>query len=456
MAAGGSLVRRLLVTTALILLAAFAGTTVLLEYIFRESVADAIVEQLATQVYALIGAAEPDEAGNLTVPRRLLEPRLRNPGSGLYAEILDGDGLPLWRSPSAVGVDLGTGTTLKAGERTAFRRRLADGTEAQVLGIGISWELGPAALPAFQVFAAVDLAAYGAEVRAFRRQLLGWFSAVMLVLVAALAVALQRGLVPLRRLAAEIRAVEAGGREALGGGYPVELDGVTRGLNTLLAGERQRMQRYRTTMDDLAHSLKTPLAVLRTELAAGRPDAQVLRNQVARMQGVVDYQLRRAAASGPRSLAAPPVALAPIVAEVAASLARIHRDKAVDCRLEVPPELACPAEAGDLYEVVGNLVDNAFKWCRGVVSVTAARVPAASGGGHELLLAVADDGPGIPAEAVAAVRARGARADARGDVPGQGIGLAVVDEIVGLYGGTLAIGRGALGGAAIEVRLPVA
>jgi two-component system sensor histidine kinase PhoQ len=445
MAAGGSLVRRLLVTTALILLAAFAGTTALLEYIFRESVADAIVEQLATQVYALIGAAEPDEAGNLTVPRRLLEPRLRNPGSGLYAEILDGDGLPLWRSPSAVGVELGTGTTLKAGERTAFRRRLADGTEAQVLGIGISWELGPAVLPAFQVFAAVDLAAYGAEVRAFRRQLLGWFSAVMLVLVAALAVALQRGLVPLRRLAAEIRSVEAGGREALGGGYPVELDGVTRGLNTLLAGERQRMHRYRTTMDDLAHSLKTPLAVLRTELAADRPDPQVLRDQVG-----------RAAASGPRSLAAPPLALAPIVAEVVASLARIHRDKAVDCRLAVPPELACPAEAGDLYEVVGNLLDNAFKWCRGVVTVTATRVPAATGGGHELVLAVADDGPGIPAEAVAAVRARGARADVRGDVPGQGIGLAVVDEIVGLYGGTLAIGRGGLGGAAIEVRLPVA
>jgi two-component system sensor histidine kinase PhoQ len=90
------------------------------------------------------------------------------------------------------------------------------------------------------------------------------------------------------------------------------------------------------------------------------------------------------------------------------------------------------------------------------VTVTATRVPAATGGGHELVLAVADDGPGIPAEAVAAVRARGARADVRGDVPGQGIGLAVVDEIVGLYGGTLAIGRGGLGGAAIEVRLPVA
>lgn len=452
----GSLVRRLLVTTALILVTAFAGTIALLEYIFRESVADAIVEQLATQVYGLIGAAEPDEAGNLTVPRRLLEPRLRNPGSGLYAEILDGDGLPLWRSPSAVGVELGTGRVLKAGERSAFRRRLSDGAEVQVLGVGISWELSPSALPAFQVYAAADLAAYGAEVRAFRRQLLGWFSGVMLVLLVALGFALQRGLVPVQRLAAEIRAVEAGEREVLGEGYPIELGGVTRGLNALLLGERQRMARYRTTMDDLAHSLKTPLAVVGAELDGGRPDQGVVREQVARMQGVVDYQLRRAAASGPRSLAARPVPLRPVATEVGAGLAKIHRDKAVTFDITVAPDLRYPAEVGDLYEILGNLLDNAWKWCRSRVALTAIVEFHADGRPRELVLAVGDDGPGVAPEEAAAVLARGRRSDPRGDVPGQGIGLAVVNEIVGLYGGRIVVGRSPLGGAAIEVRLPVA
>jgi two-component system, OmpR family, sensor histidine kinase PhoQ len=455
-ARGGSLVRRLLLTTALILVTAFAGTIALLEYIFRESVADAIVEQLATQVYGVISAAEPDDTGNLTVPLRLLEPRLRNPGSGLYAEILDGDGLPLWRSPSSVGVELGTGQTLKAGERAVFRQRLADGVEVQVLGVGISWQLSPAALPAFQVFAATDLSASAAEIRAFRRQLLGWFSGIMLVLLAALGLALQRGLVPVRRLAAEIRAVEGGERDVLGDGYPVELDGVTRGLNTLLLAERQRMTRYRTTMDDLAHSLKTPLAVVGAELDGGRADNTVLREQVARMQGVVDYQLRRAAASGPRSLAAKPVALRPVAEEVGASLAKIHRDKAVILELTVAPDLRYPAETGDLYEILGNLLDNAWKWCRSRVGVTAIVEFHADGRAREIVLAVGDDGPGVPAAETDAVLARGRRSDARGDVPGQGIGLAVVNEIVGLYGGRVVIGRSPLGGAAVEVRLPVA
>jgi two-component system sensor histidine kinase PhoQ len=453
--ARGSLVRRLLLSTALILVAAFAATIVLLEFVFRQSAEEALAAQLETQVYALIGAAETDVAGNLTVPERFLEPPLRNPGSGVYAAILDVAGLPLWRSPSAVGTELGTGSTLRAGARTTTLTRLADGTEVLAVGIGISWELGPAALPAFQVFAAADLAATRAQVASFRRQLLGWFSGVMVLLLALLGVALQRGLAPLRRMADEIQAVEAGDRGALGDQYPPELDGVARGLNTLLASERQRMERYRTTMDDLAHSLKTPLAVARAELDGGQPDAGVLHDQVARMQGVVDYQLRRAAASGPRSLAARPVALQAIAADVAASLAKIHRDKPVAFELAMPDDLRYPAEAGDLYEIIGNLLDNAWKWCSGRVRFLAATSEADAGGRRWLTLVVGDDGPGVPPAEASAVLARGRRADVRGDVPGHGIGLAVVSEIVGLYGGSVAIGTDALGGAAVEVRLPI-
>lgn len=454
--ARGSLVRRLLLSTTLILVAAFAVTSALLEVVFRQSAEQALVAQLETQIYTLIGAAEPDDAGNLTVPERFLEPPLRNPGSGLYAAILDAAGLPLWRSPSAVGTDLGTGVVLKAGEQTTYRRRLADGSDILVLGVGISWELGPAALPAFQVFAASDLVATRAQVANFRRQLLGGFTGIMLVLLALLWFALRAGLAPLRRMAEEIRAVEAGEYQALGEHYPPELEGVARGLNTLLAAERQRMQRYRTTMDDLAHSLKTPLAVARAELDGGSPDPGVLDAQVARMQGVVDYQLRRAAASGPRSLAARPVPLRPIAAEVAASLGKIHRDKPVEFSLGIAEDLRYPAEAGDLYEVVGNLLDNAWKWCRGRVRVTAGAGEPDGSGRRWLTLVVADDGPGVPAAEVATVLRRGRRADVRGDVPGQGIGLAVVSEIVGLYGGSIVIGADALGGAAVEVRLPVA
>ncbi len=445
-----SLSTGLLVITAVMLIAAFGITIAVLDMVFRRSAEAALTDQLEVQVLALIGAAEPDDSGNLSVPKRLLEPRLRNPGSGLYAEILDASGLPLWRSPSAVGLELAPGATLKAGERTVNRRVLPDGSELLLFGLGINWELGPTATPAFQLFAAADLAGYEAQLDRFRRQLLGWFSVVMFVLLAALWLAIRLALRPLRRLSAEIAAIEAGRKTAFGADYPRELEGVTRGLNTLLGSERQRMDRYRTTMDDLAHSLKTPLAVVRTELGGSQPDTATLRAQIDRMQGVVDYQLRRAAASGPRSLAAPAIALAPPLREIIASLRKIHHDKVVSCELQIPDGAGYPAEQGDLYEIFGNLLDNAWKWCGSRIVVTVI-----AGDDDMLTISVADDGPGIPDDQAGSVLGRGIRADQRGDVPGQGIGLAVVCEIVALYRGSVVIGRSTLGGADIQVRLPL-
>lgn len=443
----GSLRTRLLLITGVLLLTAFGGTITVLELIFRRSAEAALADQLETQIFALIGAVEPDEGGNLTVPLRLLEPRLRNPGSGLYAEILDASGLPLWRSPSGAGLELATGTTLKAGQRTLARRMLADRSPALLLGVAPNRELGPGATPAFQVFAAADLTPSERQLKQFRKQLFGWFSGLMLAVLAALWLAIRLGLKPLRRMAEEIGAIEQGRLEGLSELYPLELEGVGRGFNTLLRSERQRMERYRTTMDDLAHSLKTPLAVLRTELDGGGPDAPLLTAQVDRMQGVIDYQLKRAAASGPRSLAARPVLLGPVLAELEASLRKIHRDKRVICQLEIPIGASYPAEQGDLYEILGNLLDNAWKWCASRILVTVEM-------GEQLVLVILDDGPGILPGQTEAVLNRGMRADQRGDVPGQGIGLAVVVEIVALYGGTLRIGASALGGASVTVLLP--
>lgn len=450
MARRTSLSTSLLVITAVMLVAAFGITIAVLDVVFRRSAEAALTDQLEVQVLALIGAAEADDSGNLSVPKRLLEPRLRNPGSGLYSEILDASGLPLWRSPSAVGLELALGATLKAGERAVSRHLLPDGSELLLFGLGINWELGATATPAFQVFAAADLAGYEAQLDRFRQQLLAWFSGVMFALLAALWLSMRFALRPLRRMSAEIAAIEAGGQEAFSADYPQELEGVTRGLNTLLGSERQRMERYRTTMDDLAHSLKTPLAVVRTELTGERPDAATLRAQIDRMQSVVDYQLRRAAVSGPRSLATRAVQLAPPLEDIVSSLRKIHRDKAVSCELQVPDGASYPAEQGDLYEIFGNLLDNAWKWCAGRIVVTVETHDSGA-----LLITVADDGPGIPEDQAGLVLGRGIRADQRGDVPGQGIGLAVVREIVGLYRGSLKISRSTLGGAEVQLCLPV-
>lgn len=457
----GSLSVRLLVLTTIVLLAAFAGTIVLLDALFRQTSEDAIRDVLEVQVLTLIGLAEPGDDGNLALPADLPEARLNSLSSGLFAEIVDPIGNRVWRSPSAIGVDLAAGLSVGSGERVYERRRLSDGTEALVLGIGITWELVGDASYGFQVFVGEDLGAYHRQLRRFRQQLFGWFGAVMVALIVTLWILLRRGLRPLRRMEREIAAIEKGDVELLGEDYPRELVGVTRNMNALVRSERQRITRFRTTMDDLAHSLKTPLAVLRSELASREPDARVLHDQIARMQGVVDYRLRRAAATGPRTLAPRSVKLAPICREIASSLRKIHTEKDVSFDMAVPDGLAYPAEQGDLYELIGNLLDNAWKWCRGSVGIRIGDVD--TDDGRELVLTVTDDGPGIPDAEVDEVLNRGHRVSAeldgrRGDVPGQGIGLAVVSEIVGLYGGTLHIAPCEIGagvsGTSIAVHLP--
>jgi len=451
-----SLSARLLVTTAILLIAAFALTIFLLDTLFRQTSENAIRDLLEIQVLALISVAEPDVGGQLVLPEKLPEPRLSSLGSGLFAEIVDAAGRRVWRSPSATGITLTEGRSILPGERLYARRMLADGTEALVLGLGISWELTPDEARTFQVYVGEDLSGYYLRLARLRRQLMGGFAGVMFALLTGIWLLFRWGLSPLRRMTREIFAIESGAADLLSQDYPRELVGVVRGMNTLVKSERQRMTRFRTTMDDLAHSLKTPLAVLRSELEGPAPDAKTLREQVGRMQGVIDYQLRRAAASGPRTLAPRPVSIAPICSEIASSLRKIYKDKRIQCDIRIPNDMKYPAEPGDLYEMIGNLMDNACKWCDGhIVLDGSIETGAQISDSGELILTVSDDGPGISDAMAQEVLNRGARAEPRGDVPGQGIGLAVVAEIVALYGGTLHIARSDMGGARVELRFPV-
>ena len=451
----GSLSTRLLVTMTVLLIGAFALTIYLLDAIFQQTSENAIQELLKVQALTLIGLAESNADGELRLPTQLPESRLTSLGSGLFAEIVDSQGGRVWRSPSAIGMALTDGLSVGPGAQLYERRILGDGTEVLVLGMGITWELVGDVTYGFQVYVGEDLASYQRQLARFRRQLLGWFTGVMLALLLAIGTLLRWGLAPLRRMENEITAIEDGRAEELGENYPRELSGVASNMNTLIKSERQRIMRFRTTMDDLAHSLKTPLAVLRTELEGNNPDSQTLRDQVSRMQGVVDYRLRRAAATGPRSLAPTSVAIAPICREIASSLRKIYHEKNVHCDMTIPDGAVYAAELGDLYEIIGNLLDNAWKWCAGRVQLTVENKAAGEdAGAPAFVLTVCDDGPGVSDDQAATILNRGQRGEQRGDVPGQGIGLAVVAEIVDLYGGAISIRPAAMGGAEFELRLP--
>ncbi len=277
---------------------------------------------------------------------------------------------------------------------------------------------------------AVSLSPYEEQLWRFRQELVGWFIGLMVVLLATLAALMQWVLAPLRRMEREIHAVEEGRTDVLGAGYPRELSGVASNLNTLLVGERKRVARYRDTLGNLAHSLKTPLAVMRSSLPRNVPSGP-MGTEIDRMTDIIEHQLKRAAASGGALIGQAPVDVAQVAASLRGALLHVYADKDLVLELVVPAACQFIGDRGDLTELLGNLLDNACKWCRGRVRLTASAEEGADPR-ERLLLQIEDDGPGISEEDRVRVLQRGVRTDET--VPGHGLGLAMVRDTVTLYG----------------------
>jgi signal transduction histidine kinase len=254
----------------------------------------------------------------------------------------------------------------------------------------------------------------------------------------------RKALAPFRTLRAGLSSVREGRSQRIEGDYPTEVQPLVDDLNALLEDREQAVARALTTAGDLAHGLKTPLAVLaQAELAA------TLRQQVERMQRQIDYHLARARATA-SSRAAPGLrcSVLPSVEGLVRTMRRLHAEREIAIDADVSPEHEIRGRREDLDEMLGNLLDNACKWGRTTVGVTAeARA-------DHVHIVVDDDGPGVPAALRGDVLQRGVRADQA--APGSGLGLAIVADLVELYGGSIALGSSPLGGLRATLRLPSA
>jgi two-component system, OmpR family, sensor histidine kinase PhoQ len=438
-----SLSRRLLISVS-VPLALFCGVVILvLDAGFREVAQRTLQDELDRQMVGLIAAVEPQPDGSYAPAPHTLDPRLETPRSGVYAQIRSAD--HDWRSPSTAGLQSDFGRLLSGGERNLSYATFGNDRVA-IESRSIQFEGEPAAARSLTFSVATSLGPYQQELWRFRRQLGGWVLALMGLLLVTLAALLHWVLGPVRRMEREIHEVEEGRRERLGGSYPRELAGVAGNLNALLIGERKRVARYRDTLGNLAHSLKTPLAVMRAEGASA-----TVSGEIDRMSGIIEHQLKRAAATGGALLGQAPVEVAQVAAELRATLLRVYGGKDLVIELAVLPAAQFIGDRGDLTELLGNLLDNACKWCRARVRFSASTAEGAEPR-ERLSLVVEDDGPGVSAADRARVLQRGVRADEK--VPGHGLGLAMVHDTVDLYGGKLAIDASPLGGARFTVRLP--
>jgi two-component system, OmpR family, sensor histidine kinase PhoQ len=444
-----SLSRRLLILLSVPLALFFGVMMFVLDTGFRALSDRTLHELLDSQMVALVAAAEPVPGGGYAPPAHDMDARLARPRSGLFAEIRSIK--HQWRSPSTAGTTIDFGPLLSQGDRRYSYAEFGHDRVA-IESRGLQFEDDAQNTRSLTFSVAVSLTPYEDQLWRFRQKMLGSFTGLMLLLLLTLAALLRWGLEPVRRLEREIHEVEEGRSEILGGGYPRELSGVARNLNALLVGERKRVARYRDTLGNLAHSLKTPLAVMQTTLSnESAVSATTFRAEIDRMRDIIAHQLKRAAASGGALLGQAPVDVTQVAADLRAALLKVYAGKDLSIELAVERESQFVGDRGDFTELLGNLVDNACKWCRSHVRVTVLIDPQA-GSRERLSLAVEDDGPGISEEDRARVLQRGVRMDE--SVPGQGLGLAMVHDTVDLYGGSLSIDASPLGGARFSLKLP--
>lgn len=449
-----SLNARLLIVASIVLIAFLGATGWALDRAFRESARAAVKEQLKVYVYSLLAGAELDDNDRLIFPDNPPEAKFSNPGSGLYAAVTQADGTVIWRSRSMLGVDVPLSPVKNKG-RTVFKETTAaDGAKYFTIAFSVSWEASQGEVFGYTFYVATSTAEHQALVTEFRRSLSIWLGAAAVMLLLAQALVLRWGLAPLRRVAREVREIEAGKRAQINEHYPKELHLLSRGMNNLIKQRSHHLERYRNALGDLAHSFKTPLAVIRGVVERGKVSDDVrdlLREQVEVLHRTVEYQLQRAAASG-RAALSQPVNIDEVVNQIRRSLVKVYAEKSIMLDLKVEPGIQFHGDKGDLMEVIGNLLDNACKWSTRQVRLRATKCADTVQMTQQICIVVEDDGPGIPPDKRAEISRRGVRADP--STAGHGIGLAVVKEIVEqVYGGALDFGDSPLGGAAVRVSL---
>jgi two-component system sensor histidine kinase PhoQ len=439
---GRSIRVRLILGATLVLSAFVAAAGWAVQRAHSDSVRAAHFAQLQSTVYLLLAGTEVDADGALVMPPSFPEPRLSLPGSGLYASVRNLARDTVWRSPSSVTVTAPFLRDVPVGE-WRYESPTADGRDYLAVAYGVRWAVGTRAV-VLELSVLEDSAGFNREVAAFARTLWTWLGGAGLLLLLSQAALLQWGLSPLRRVVGEIQRIERGEQVEVQQHYPSEIAALTDNLNTLIRQERVRQTRFKEALSYLAHSLKTPLSVLRGALDEPAQLRTTVAEQVRRMDDIVQHQLGRAGASGTARFA-PYLALAPILQRIRDALAKVHASKALRFTLDCPADLEWRIDEGDAFEMLGNLMDNASKWARQQVAVQVSR------DAQGLLVHIDDDGPGFPPDPSSVLQLH-----VRGDeqVPGHGVGLAVVNDLVTSHQGTLVLGRSPWGGARVEIRLP--
>lgn len=452
-----SLKQRLLGGALIALPLFFSLTGFALDRAFQRSLISAEIDNLQGQIYLLLAAAEintsTDHKVTAWMPDTLHEPRFSQIDSGLYGFILSPAKSPqqiLWYSESSeLKENLFKSNNNPLNKKFTVGTHFSQSNRYFSFSQDVYWDNRQGANPVrFTIIHSREQ--YERELLAYRDQLWIWLTLAGIGLILVQLSLFHWGLKPLRDLSSALKAMQSGDKVKLDGNFPSETRPMVDNLNQLLDREFQQRQRYRDGLGNLAHSLKTPLAVMHSHLPhlTDKNLRDQLQDQIQHMDQVVRRQLQRAVLRHSDSKEVTPIK--GTCQRLCNALSKVYRDKNIQFHLNLNDDLKFRGDSADLLEVLGNLLENACKFCRTRIDVTAET-------GQELgkswiHLSIADDGCGIASHEKQHILKRGKRADSVN--PGQGIGLSVAAEIVSDYGGTLSILDSELGGANITLRLP--
>lgn len=458
---------RLLGLTLLAVALALLGAGLLISSLFRTHVTAQFDTQLLRQLDQLTAALEPDAQQRPQLKMPLSDPRWHTPYSGLYWQIealapagaAPSPARPLLRSRSLWDSELALPPDdLGRGELHHHQIPGPDGQGLLALERRVQFvnaDQGAAqAAPGWRLTVAADMAELESAVASFSRQLALSLTVLGLALLLAAWAQVSLGLLPLRKLQTAVLSIRQGREQRLRGAFPAEVDPLVQDFNHVLDQNEQVVKRARQMAGNLAHAIKTPLAVLGHLAEDPSPERRAwagqLQEQVASIRHQVDWHLGRARAAG-AGIAGMRTDVAPVVDGLVRVMRKVHaqregRPELVITLAPLPENLQFAGESQDLQEMVGNLLDNACKWARSRVLL------AASHADGQLRIRIEDDGPGLSEAERSRVFERGVRADER--TPGTGLGLDIARELAGLYQGEVRLGVAGLGGLQAELALP--
>ncbi|MGL5361249.1 MAG: ATP-binding protein, partial [Bosea sp. (in: a-proteobacteria)] len=381
------------------------------------------------------------------------EPRFELPLSGWFWQIvrLDGERPVIRTSRSLVGGQLPRLNDMGLPpNRRGLRESYFTFTDERQLRI-VEREIDVGEDGRFTVGVAAPASEIEDDIREFRWALMMTFGLLGLVLVASTFFQVRFGLRPLMKLRGSVGAVRTGESQRIVGRYPKDLAPLALELNQLIDANREILDRARTQVGNLAHALKTPLSVIVNEAdAAPGPLADTVKSQSAVMRDQVQYYLDRARAAALSGALGGTTEMAPSLDGLVRTFQKINQDRGISGSHDVSPTLKFRGEKQDFEEMLGNLLDNAFKWASTSVRISTERLPSSSG---KVMILIDDDGPGLPASEMAEVLKRGRRLDEA--KPGSGLGLSIVVDMAKLYGGALALEPSSMGGLRARLTLPV-